>query len=169
MALPLFLSLHITVAVLILSLTVGATAYNFFTSTPRSESTKTGLYEDRDGVATAETQKAYSVKLQNNFATLFTAAGFAVSLTNAVLATLNEEASTIDGWLQFSLWVSADNAYYCPNNGNISAKNATSATKQERILLMPMLGLDCNSTSSNSVLPRRCRTMLYTCSFRSRI
>jgi hypothetical protein len=47
------------------------------------------------------------VKLQNIFATIFTAAGFAIALANAVLATLNEEASTIDGWLQYSIWVSA--------------------------------------------------------------
>jgi hypothetical protein len=108
MALPLFLSLHVVVAALILSLALGATTYNLYSRSPQSEFSKTGLYEDKDGVATLETQKAYSVKVQNVFATIFTAAGFAVSLTNAVLATLNEEASTIDGWLQFSLWVGVE-------------------------------------------------------------
>jgi hypothetical protein len=112
MALPLFLSLHIATAALILFLTIGACCYNFFSIAPRSASSKSELYEDKDGVATVESQKLYSVKLQNIFATFFTTAGFAVSLTNAVLATLNEEASTIDGWLQFSLWVSADIFYY---------------------------------------------------------
>jgi hypothetical protein len=114
MALPLFLSLHVCVAALILSITLGATTYNAFSSPSRSESSKTGLYEDKDGVATEETQKAYSVKLQNIFATIFTTAGFAVSLTNAVLATQNEEASTTDGWLQFSLWVSAESVQHEP-------------------------------------------------------
>jgi hypothetical protein len=108
MALPLFLSLHIGAAALILSLTIGACCYNFFSVAPRSASFKSGLYEDKDGAATAESQESYSVKLQNIFATIFTTAGFAISLTNAVLATQNEEASTVDGWLQFSLWVSAD-------------------------------------------------------------
>jgi hypothetical protein len=108
MALPLFLSLHIGIAVLVFALTAGAFLYNLLEARPQKGPKKDGLYEDKDGRATEETQKAYSVKLQNGFATAFAAVGFGIGLANAVVVTVKDgESSSIDGWLQFLPWVSA--------------------------------------------------------------
>lgn len=107
MALPLLLSLHIVISTLVLCLTIGAVYYNLLGSRgTRNVKTDSELYEDKDGVASPETQKQYSVKLQNVFATIFAVAGFGVACANAVLGMLNERGSEIDGWVQFVLWVS---------------------------------------------------------------
>ncbi len=45
------------------------------------------LYEDKDGVATEETEKKFSDKIQKSVILVFSIAGFFVSLVLAVLAT----------------------------------------------------------------------------------
>jgi hypothetical protein len=65
---------------------------------------QTQRYEDKDGVATEESQKAYSVKVQNILATLISVIGLGVSLAGAVRATLTG-TNLISGWLHASLWV----------------------------------------------------------------
>ncbi|KAF2437095.1 putative ABC bile acid transporter, partial [Tothia fuscella] len=104
MALPLFLSLHIGIAALVFCLTIGAFIYNFTEAKPSK--TELGLYQDKDGKATPETQKAYSTRWQNIFATVLAVLGFGVALANAVIVTVKDaETSEVDGWVQFGLWV----------------------------------------------------------------
>jgi hypothetical protein len=61
-------------------------------------------YKDKDGIATEESQKAYSVRTQNILATLISLTGFGVSLAGAVRATVAAEYRVIE-WQCFSLWV----------------------------------------------------------------
>jgi hypothetical protein len=67
------------------------------------------LYKDKDGVATEQSQAAYSVKIQNGLATLFAVAGFGASLAAAVCGTLTG-TNVITWWLHFGLWVSSSSA-----------------------------------------------------------
>ncbi|KIW07421.1 uncharacterized protein PV09_02262 [Verruconis gallopava] len=61
-------------------------------------------YHDKDGIATEETQNAYSIKLQNVLATFLSLAGFGLSLAAAVRGTVADE-NLISVWLHFGLWV----------------------------------------------------------------
>lgn len=75
----------------------------------RSDISKNGqsseLYEDEDGVATEESQKAYSVRIQNILATAIAVAGLGVSLAGAIRATL-AGTNVITWWFHFAIWVS---------------------------------------------------------------
>jgi hypothetical protein len=62
-------------------------------------------YEDKDGVASEDSQKAYSVKSQNVILTLLTAAGFVVALAQAVLATIFHWTAITETWIDFTVWV----------------------------------------------------------------
>jgi hypothetical protein len=62
-------------------------------------------YEDKDGVASEESQKAYSVKSQNIILTLLTAAGYLVALAQAVLATIFHWTAITETWIDFTVWV----------------------------------------------------------------
>jgi Mor family transcriptional regulator len=193
MALPLFLSLHIAIAATVLALTIGASFYNFSGRRAKlSERTaKTQLYEDKDGIATYETQAAYSVKWQNVFATIFATAGFFVALSNAVLVTVkNQESSSIDGWLQFLPWVSgsvwylhrematfehiADLALYqwCTGTDltsfSMSSRHSVISIFRKARVLILIAGFHYISTDSNAPSTSRPRAMLQSRSFRSR-
>jgi hypothetical protein len=62
-------------------------------------------YEDKDGVASEDSQKAYSVKSQKVILTLLTAAGFLVALAQAVLATIFHWIAITETWIDFTVWV----------------------------------------------------------------
>ena len=62
------------------------------------------LYEDEDGVATEESQRAYSVKVQNVLASTIAIVGFGVSLAGTIRATV-AGSNVISWWLHCSLWV----------------------------------------------------------------
>jgi hypothetical protein len=112
MALPLLLILHIAATAAILLLTIIATT--FFSKKfwfKNVKEVKSELYEDEDGVATSESQRAYSTKVQNVLATIVTSAGLAIAIANAVLRTLDEQHSSNgsgfeDAWLGVGVWVS---------------------------------------------------------------
>jgi ABC-type uncharacterized transport system permease subunit len=111
MALPLLLIFHIAVTAAILLLTIIATA--LFSKSFWSKSitnVKSELYEDEDGVATPESQKAYSIKVQNVLATIVTSAGLGIAIADAVLGTLEATHSLNgsafeDGWFGVAIWV----------------------------------------------------------------
>lgn len=68
---------------------------------------KSGTYEDKDGVATEESVKAYSAKIPKTLLTIFTTAGFLISIASAVLGTLkNNDGMLIENWLNTAQWVS---------------------------------------------------------------
>lgn len=68
------------------------------------------VYRDEDGEATEESLRAFSDKWQRIAITLFSIAGFLVTLALAVLATLKLTItnSTPLVWLQFGVWVCGD-------------------------------------------------------------
>jgi hypothetical protein len=112
MAFPLLLILHIAVTAAVFLLTIIATALfsrGFWSK--NSKDLKSELYEDEDGTATPESQKAYSTKVQNVLATIITSAGLAIAIANAVLGTLEAPHSLNgsafeDGWFGVGIWVS---------------------------------------------------------------
>src|SRR5436189_4793715 len=64
------------------------------------------LYEDRDGVATEETEKKFSDKVQKVVIAAFSVAGFFVSVALSVSATLKPDLSPVlDQWIQAGVWV----------------------------------------------------------------
>lgn len=106
MALPILLLLHIAVTSAVLLLTIIATA----SLSNWSKNIKKGLYEDEDGVATPESQRAFSTKVQNVLATIITSAGLGVAIANAVSATLDaphsSDGSAFEhGWFGVAIWV----------------------------------------------------------------
>lgn len=106
MALPILFLLHISITAAILLFTIIATAS--FSSW--SKNIKKELYEDEDGVATPESQQAYSIKAQNVLATIVTSAGLGVAIANAVLGTLDaphslDGSAFEDGWFGVAIWV----------------------------------------------------------------
>ena len=121
MALPLLLILHIAVTATILLLTVIATALfsrSFWSKNIKD--TKSELYEDADGAATPESQKAYSTKVQNVLATIITSAGLAVAIANAVIGTLEAPHSLNgsafeDGWFGVGIWVCTNQSENMPS------------------------------------------------------
>ncbi|TLD18804.1 1-phosphatidylinositol 3-phosphate 5-kinase [Venturia nashicola] len=107
MALPILWLLHIAVSSAVSLLTIVATA-SFSTW---SRNIKKDLYEDEDGVATPESQQAYSTRVQNLLATTITSAGLGVAIANAVLASLSVDAphslegnAFEDGWFGVAIW-----------------------------------------------------------------
>lgn len=106
MALPILFLLHISITAAILLFTIIATAS--FSSW--SKNIKKELYEDEDGIATPESQQAYSIKPQNVLATIVTSAGLGVAIANAVLGTLDaphslDGSAFEDGWFGVAIWV----------------------------------------------------------------
>jgi hypothetical protein len=71
----------------------------------RASSGESKLYQDKDGVATEESQKAYSVRWQNIALIVFTFLGISVALVEAVLVTLRYPAIVCDSWAAFIHWV----------------------------------------------------------------
>lgn len=111
MALPILLVLHIAITAAVLLLTIIATALfsrSFWSKNIKN--VKSELYEDEDGAATPESQKAYSIKVQNVLATIVTSAGLGVAVANAVLGTLDaphslDGSAFEDGWFGVGIWV----------------------------------------------------------------
>lgn len=111
MALPILLVLHIAISAAVLLLTIIATALfsrSFWSKNIKN--VKPELYEDEDGAATPESQKAYSTKVQNVLATIVTSAGLGVAVANAVLGTLDaphslDGSAFEDGWFGVAIWV----------------------------------------------------------------
>lgn len=62
------------------------------------------LYEDADGKATVESQRAYSAKVPRTVILLSAAAGFALSIAIALLST-NQKTSSLNDWLSTGAWV----------------------------------------------------------------
>lgn len=74
----------------------------------RKPSPKTGQskpYEDEDGTATEESQKAYSVRTQNFLLIAVSALGFSAALVESVLATLHSWTLSNNVWINFAVWV----------------------------------------------------------------
>jgi hypothetical protein len=65
------------------------------------------VYQDKDGVASEESVKAYSVRRQNVVLVLFTVLGVSVGLIEAVLVTIRYPAATSTSWAAFILWVTS--------------------------------------------------------------
>ncbi|KAJ4418671.1 hypothetical protein N0V85_001359 [Neurospora sp. IMI 360204] len=61
------------------------------------------LYEDADGKATVESQRAYSAKVPKTVILLSAAAGFTLSIAIALLST-NQKASSLNDWLSTGAW-----------------------------------------------------------------
>jgi len=105
--------LHCAAAAIVFLLTLGSTVQTILRIIRKPERVpQDKLYEDEDGVASEESQKAYSIKLQNILATFITVAGFGVSLAGAIRATVevtNEQF--VNEWLQLSLWVCATSSW----------------------------------------------------------
>ncbi|KAE9991311.1 hypothetical protein EG327_000152 [Venturia inaequalis] len=105
MALPILLLSHIAITAAILLITIIATA----SFSKWSKNIKKDLYEDEDGVASPESQRAYSIKVQNVLATIITSAGLGVAITNAVLGSLDtphslDGSAFEDGWFGVAIW-----------------------------------------------------------------
>ena len=66
---------------------------------------ETSRYEDKDGVASVDSQKAFSVKIQNIVLTLLATAGFLVALAQAVFATFYHWKAFTETWIDFTVWV----------------------------------------------------------------
>lgn len=67
------------------------------------------LYEDADGKATVESQRAYSAKVPKTVILLSATAGFALSIAIALLST-SKKASSVNDWLSTGAWVQS-----CPS------------------------------------------------------
>ncbi|KAK3398126.1 P-loop containing nucleoside triphosphate hydrolase protein [Sordaria brevicollis] len=61
------------------------------------------LYEDADGKATVESQRAYSAKVPKTVILLSAAAGFTLSIAIALLST-NQKTSSLNDWLSTGAW-----------------------------------------------------------------
>jgi len=110
MAMLLLFVLHVATSALILLFTIIAIAFFFHSlrSNKNVKGSEKELYEDEDGIATVETQKAYSVKAQNVLATTVTGAGFAVAVVHAVMVSSyggNWGIVFVDGWICVGIWV----------------------------------------------------------------
>ena len=64
------------------------------------------LYEDEDGIATKETQEAYSAAVPKYTALLCSLLGFAASTSIAILTTAHPTLNSyVEHWLSFGTWV----------------------------------------------------------------
>ena len=71
----------------------------------RSSSGEQKGYRDKDGVASDDSLKAYSVRRQNIVLILLTVLGISVTLTEAILVTIRYPTATTESWAAFFLWV----------------------------------------------------------------
>jgi ABC-type multidrug transport system fused ATPase/permease subunit len=64
------------------------------------------LYEDEDGIATEETERNFSDKIQKSVILISSIAGFLISFALALLATLRPDLSLWpDQWVQLGMWI----------------------------------------------------------------
>lgn len=64
------------------------------------------LYEDKDGIATEETQKRYSAAVPKYFALSCSLLGFSASTSIAVFSTVHPTLNLyVEHWLSFGIWV----------------------------------------------------------------
>ena len=64
------------------------------------------LYEDKDGIATEETQKGYSAAVPKYIALLCSLLGFSASVCIAVYSTVHPTLDLyLEHWLSFGIWV----------------------------------------------------------------
>jgi hypothetical protein len=73
------------------------------TSDPGTE--EPALYQDEDGEASEDTQKAYTVRLQNFLLVPTSVAGFSIALAEAVIGQLHSWSVLQVIWMDFALWV----------------------------------------------------------------
>jgi len=71
----------------------------------RISQSKPEIYEDRDGTATKESLGKFSTKLPKTLLAVFTLAGLFVSMTLAVLGTLNDDGLFLENWISAAQWV----------------------------------------------------------------
>lgn len=94
------------IVVVLLTLPGATKLYYRWSANKKQYQEFTDKYEDEDGVATEESEAAFSTKIQCVLILLFALIGFAVSLVSSVLATLREDARLpVESWLQFAAWV----------------------------------------------------------------
>jgi hypothetical protein len=72
---------------------------------PRPTADQSKIYEDEDGKATEESQKAYSVRIQKFLLVAVTGAGFSVALVESILAVLHSWELSNTPWIDFAIWV----------------------------------------------------------------
>jgi hypothetical protein len=78
----------------------------WFSLTNKLKYDRSKIYEDKDGVATAESQQKYSVGLYNVLLLVVLVAGVGLGLTVAILGTIHSWSSLNILWMEFSAWVS---------------------------------------------------------------
>lgn len=66
------------------------------------------IYEDVDGVATAETTAVYSTTAPKIATCLLTVLGLGVSIALAVLGTLDRDGFFLENWFNVAAWVTWD-------------------------------------------------------------
>jgi hypothetical protein len=100
-----FIWLEAAVLTLVFAITLhsGQSTIRSRNQTPKAA--ETSRYEDKDGIASEASQKAYSVKVQNIILTLFTTSGFLVALAQAVFATIYGWQAITETWIDFTIWV----------------------------------------------------------------
>jgi len=69
---------------------------------------KASIYEDKDGVATAESMAKYSTTIPKILLTIFTTFGLLTATALAILATLQHDQYLmfVENWLNVASWVS---------------------------------------------------------------
>lgn len=74
----------------------------------REPKSKSEIYEDKDGIASAESMAAYSAKTPKILISIFTIIGFLTATALAVLGTLNrdQDFTFLQNWLNVAQWVS---------------------------------------------------------------
>jgi hypothetical protein len=80
---------------------------SFLSRKRRASHVEPKIYQDKDGVASEESVKAYSVRTQNILLILFTVLGVSVALVEAILITIRDPANTSEAWAGFILWVTS--------------------------------------------------------------
>lgn len=76
-----------------------------------AKSSKSDIYEDKDGIASEESMAAYSAKTPKIVLSLVTVAAFVISISLAILGTLNRshDSTFILSWLKLAQWVCTRN------------------------------------------------------------
>lgn len=100
-----FIWLEAAVLGVVFGISLGSAGFVIRSRSQDPKSSEASKYEDKDGVASEDSQKAYSVKLQNVVLTLLTAAGFLVALAQAVLATIFHWIAVTETWIDLTVWV----------------------------------------------------------------
>jgi len=73
---------------------------------PRPNADQVKVYEDEDGKASEESQKAFSVRIQNIFLVAVSTAAFTVNLTELVLGLIHKWAFVTSLGNELAIWVS---------------------------------------------------------------